>query len=106
MQPESSLDKRIVLVTGAKGGLGTSITHTLLKTGATVIGASRSITAEDFPEANFVPLPADLRVPTPQLSLLQLVSVVSTCWFMSSEDSREVKRLPKLTTKRGNKCVI
>ena len=59
MQPESSLDKRIVLVTGAKGGLGNSITKGFLKTGATVIGASRSISANDFIETNFVPLSAD-----------------------------------------------
>jgi NAD(P)-dependent dehydrogenase (short-subunit alcohol dehydrogenase family) len=54
-----SLNKRIVLITGAKGGLGSFITQAFLGTGATVVGASRSIAAADFPDANFVPLPAD-----------------------------------------------
>ena len=50
----------IVLITGAKGALGSFITGNFLATGATVVGASRSISAQDFPESNFVPLAADL----------------------------------------------
>jgi NAD(P)-dependent dehydrogenase (short-subunit alcohol dehydrogenase family) len=49
----------IVLITGAKGGLGTFVTKKFLSAGATVIGTSLSITKEDFPEGNFAPLPAD-----------------------------------------------
>jgi NAD(P)-dependent dehydrogenase (short-subunit alcohol dehydrogenase family) len=59
MEPTESSNKRIVLITGAKGGLGSFITQAFLGTGATVVGASRSIAAGDFPEANFVPLSAD-----------------------------------------------
>lgn len=47
------MNERIVLITGAKGGLGTFVTQRFLGTGATVIGASRSIAQEDFPAANF-----------------------------------------------------
>lgn len=49
----------IVFITGAKGGLGTFVTQKFLATGATVIGASRSIAKEDFPSPNFVPLSVD-----------------------------------------------
>jgi NAD(P)-dependent dehydrogenase (short-subunit alcohol dehydrogenase family) len=50
---------KVVLVSGAKGGLGTFVTQQFLSTGAVVAGASRSIKKEDFPEANFVPLAVD-----------------------------------------------
>jgi NAD(P)-dependent dehydrogenase (short-subunit alcohol dehydrogenase family) len=59
MDSIESPNKRIVLITGAKGGLGSFITQAFLGTGATVVGSSRSITAADFPEANFIPLSAD-----------------------------------------------
>jgi NAD(P)-dependent dehydrogenase (short-subunit alcohol dehydrogenase family) len=51
---------KVVLVTAAKGGLGTFITQRFLATGVTVVGASRSILHADFPAANFVPLSVDL----------------------------------------------
>jgi NAD(P)-dependent dehydrogenase (short-subunit alcohol dehydrogenase family) len=51
---------RVVLITGAKGGLGTFVTQRFLATGANVIGTDRSIAQNDFPAANFVALPADL----------------------------------------------
>jgi NAD(P)-dependent dehydrogenase (short-subunit alcohol dehydrogenase family) len=50
---------RVVLITGAKGGLGTFVTQRFLGTGATVVGASRSISQEDFPFPNFVAMPVD-----------------------------------------------
>jgi len=59
VQPNQTQNKRIVLITGAKGGLGSFITQAFLETDATVIGASRSIAATDFPGTNFVPLSAD-----------------------------------------------
>ena len=34
---------RVVLITGAKGGLGTSVTQAFLAAGATVAGSSKSI---------------------------------------------------------------
>ena len=59
MELRNSMKNKIVLITGAKGGLGSFITQAFLATGASVVGASRSISAEDFPQANFVPLPSD-----------------------------------------------
>ena len=50
---------KVVFITGAKGGLGTFVTQRFLATGATVLGASRSISQEDFPAANFVPISVD-----------------------------------------------
>jgi NAD(P)-dependent dehydrogenase (short-subunit alcohol dehydrogenase family) len=59
MEPNEPSSKRIVLITGAKGGLGSFITQAFLGTGETVVGASKSIAVADFPQANFVPLSAD-----------------------------------------------
>jgi NAD(P)-dependent dehydrogenase (short-subunit alcohol dehydrogenase family) len=56
----STFDNKIVLVTGAKGGLGASVTEAFLDARATVIGVSRSIEASDFPNAKFAAMPADL----------------------------------------------
>jgi NAD(P)-dependent dehydrogenase (short-subunit alcohol dehydrogenase family) len=57
------LTNRIALITGAKGGLGTAVTHAFLNAGATVIGVSRSISSADFPHSNFSAVPADLTSP-------------------------------------------
>jgi NAD(P)-dependent dehydrogenase (short-subunit alcohol dehydrogenase family) len=54
------MSDRVVLITGAKGGLGSLVTQRFLGTGATVVGMARSITQEDWAAANFVALPADL----------------------------------------------
>ena len=51
---------RIVLVTGANGGLGTYVTEAFLGTGATVIGTSRKIQQVDFNNPNFTALPAEI----------------------------------------------
>jgi len=53
------MNDRVVLITGAKGGLGTYVTQTFLSQGATVVGASRSIAKEDFPSDRFTPLSVD-----------------------------------------------
>jgi len=74
MESTESSKKRIVLITGAKGGLGSFITQAFLSTGATVIGASRSITAADFPESNFVPLSADFTKATSTNDAIQSVA--------------------------------
>lgn len=47
------LQNKVVLITGAKGGLGTFVTNAFLAEGARVVGASRSIVDADFPHANF-----------------------------------------------------
>ncbi|MFN7936581.1 MAG: SDR family NAD(P)-dependent oxidoreductase [Bryobacteraceae bacterium] len=47
------LENKVVLVTGAKGGLGSFVTEALLAAGATVVGVSRSIQQSDFAHAAF-----------------------------------------------------
>jgi NAD(P)-dependent dehydrogenase (short-subunit alcohol dehydrogenase family) len=54
------MSDRVVLITGARGGLGTFVTQRFLATGATVVGTERNISQKDFAAANFVALPADL----------------------------------------------
>jgi NAD(P)-dependent dehydrogenase (short-subunit alcohol dehydrogenase family) len=51
---------RMVLVTGANGGLGTSVTQAFLDAGATVIGTSRKIQQADFNSSNFTALQGDI----------------------------------------------
>jgi len=56
----SSLEGKIAIVTGAKGGLGGFVTRAFLNAGAKVVGVSRSIQTGDFPHAAFVAMPAEL----------------------------------------------
>ena len=51
---------QVVLITGAKGGLGAHVTRAFLEAGAQVIGTSRQIAATDFASPRFTPMPADL----------------------------------------------
>ncbi len=51
------------MITGANGGAGVAITRAFLVDGYTVIGVARKIASADFPDAAFVPLPADLLQP-------------------------------------------
>ena len=51
---------QVVLITGAKGGLGTHVTEAFLAAGATVVGTSRSIADADFPNPRFAGVAADL----------------------------------------------
>ena len=53
---------KVVLVTGANGGLGRYVTQAFLDAGATVVGSSRKIQQSDFARANFVAIPAELSV--------------------------------------------
>jgi len=57
------MSERVIFITGAKGGLGSFITQRFLATGAKVVGASRSISQQDFPAPNFVALPVDFTKP-------------------------------------------
>jgi len=56
----SELAKQVVLITGAKGGLGTHVTRAFLAAGATVVGTSRAIADSDFADPHFTAIPADL----------------------------------------------
>jgi NAD(P)-dependent dehydrogenase (short-subunit alcohol dehydrogenase family) len=51
--------ERVVLITGANGGLGTFVTKRFLANGDTVIGASRKIQQAEFPGNKFVAIPAE-----------------------------------------------
>ena len=66
-------ENRVVLITGAKGGLGSYVTKAFLASGDTVIGTSKSIQASDFSNPRFVALASDL---TDAASASQLVNSV------------------------------
>ena len=51
---------KVVLVTGANGGLGTYVTHAFLDAGATVVGSSRKIEQSDFNSPNFTAIAAEI----------------------------------------------
>jgi len=51
---------KVVLVTGASGGLGTYVTQAFLDAGATVFGTSRKIQQSDFSSSSFTALPAEI----------------------------------------------
>jgi NAD(P)-dependent dehydrogenase (short-subunit alcohol dehydrogenase family) len=56
----NELANQVVLITGAKGGLGTNVTEAFLAAGATVVGSSRNIEDSDFPNPRFAGVAADL----------------------------------------------
>ena len=51
---------KVVLVTGANGGLGTYVTQAFLDASAIVVGTSRKIQQSDFNSARFTALPAEI----------------------------------------------
>ena len=51
---------KVVLVTGANGGLGTSVTRAFLDAGATVVGTSRKIQGSEFRSSSFTAIAAEL----------------------------------------------
>ena len=54
------LNDKVIVITGAKGGLGTFVTNAFLAAGARVVGVSRSIADKDFPHERFTALAAEL----------------------------------------------
>jgi len=60
MRSEHEMKSKVVLVTGANGGLGAYVTQAFLDAGATVIGTSRKIQQSDFNNPNFTALPAEI----------------------------------------------
>jgi len=56
----NDLADHVVLITGAKGGLGVHVTEAFLTTGATVVGCDRNIQDSDFPNSRFAAMVADL----------------------------------------------
>jgi NAD(P)-dependent dehydrogenase (short-subunit alcohol dehydrogenase family) len=56
----NKLSDQVVLITGANGGLGTSVTEEFLAAGALVAGTSLVIADADFPNPRFAAIAADL----------------------------------------------
>ncbi|HEY2013459.1 MAG TPA: SDR family NAD(P)-dependent oxidoreductase [Bryobacteraceae bacterium] len=56
----NSLEGKVALITGAKGGLGSFVTEAFLAAGGRVVGVSRSIQASDFSHPEFFAMPAEL----------------------------------------------
>lgn len=54
------MNGKIVLVTGANGGLGTFVTRAFLDAGATVVGTSLNIRRDLFNNPNFATVPSDV----------------------------------------------
>ncbi|MCC7154917.1 MAG: SDR family oxidoreductase [Bryobacterales bacterium] len=57
---ESSLHQRTVLITGATGGLGRTVTQTFLDAGAAVYGVVRKWKRDEIPAGAFKPVEADV----------------------------------------------
>jgi len=64
---------KVVLVTGANGGLGTYVTQAFLDAGATVVGTSRKIQQSDFDNPNFTALAAEISALESARSLVEKV---------------------------------
>ena len=64
---------KIVLVTGADGGLGVHVTKAFLEAGATAIGASRKIQASEFNHPNLTAITSDISTPENAASLIDLI---------------------------------
>jgi len=64
---------KVVLVTGADGGLGTYVTQAFLDAGATVVGTSIKIRPSDFESANFTALAAEISTSAGAKSLVDQV---------------------------------
>ena len=54
------MKNKVVLITGANGGLGTSVTEAFLNAGATVAGSSRNIAQDEFKSPDFHAFPAEI----------------------------------------------
>ena len=51
---------KVVLVTGANGGLGTAVVQAFLDVGAKVVGTSRKIQQSEFDSSNFTAVPGEV----------------------------------------------
>jgi NAD(P)-dependent dehydrogenase (short-subunit alcohol dehydrogenase family) len=64
---------KIVLVTGANGGLGRDVTQAMLDAGATVVGTSRKIEAAEFKSDALTALPGELSTPVGAQAVVDFV---------------------------------
>jgi len=67
------MKNKVALITGANGGLGTSITRSFLEAGALVTGVSDKISVAEFPQPRFVAISADLTEPSAAADIVQSV---------------------------------
>ena len=67
------MNGRVVLVTGANGGLGTYVTQAFLDAGGKVVGTSRKIAQSDFNSPNFTAMSADVSTRAGARGLVDLV---------------------------------
>ena len=67
------MKEKIVMVTGANGGLGRDVTQALLDAGATVVGTSRRIEAAEFKSDAFTALPGELSSPAGAQAVVDFV---------------------------------
>ena len=99
---------KVVLVTGANGGLGTYVTQALLDAGATVIGLSRKIEQSEFDSPNFIALPAEISTASGAKAAIDSVvapaSASSTFWPTRWVASLEGSRSPTPTTPLSSAC--
>ncbi len=64
---------KIVLVTGANGGLGRFVTRAFLDAGATVVGVARKIQQSEFSSSTFVAVAAEVATPAGARSAVDAV---------------------------------
>jgi NAD(P)-dependent dehydrogenase (short-subunit alcohol dehydrogenase family) len=64
---------KVVLVTGANGGLGSHVTRAFLDAGATVVGVSRKIQQSDFKSPGFTALSVEISTAAAAKSLVETV---------------------------------
>lgn len=70
-----AMQDKVVLVTGADGGLGRFVTQAFLEAGATVVGTSRKVQQADSQNSRFTAIPADISTRAGASSLIdQLVA--------------------------------
>ena len=97
------MKEKVVFITGAKGGLGSFITRRFLETGVTVVGASRSISQQDFPGPNFTALAVDFTTATAVNDAVQ--SVITRFGRLDVLVHLQAhKPSQKQTTPHGNEC--
>ena len=64
---------KVVLVTGASGGLGVNVTQAFLDAGATVIGTSRNMRQSSFASPAFTAMSAEISTPAGAAGLVDQV---------------------------------
>lgn len=64
---------KVVVVTGANGGLGSYVTRAFLDAGATVAGTSKTIQQSDFAQSAFLAIPADVATQRGASALIEQV---------------------------------